>query len=105
MAHGISLDLVDKVLSWREAEHARDMQLHYEESSVQKRFLEALVSWSPGTSERARMEGAPSEPGTSVGRCSIWLEGYVPASAGWIRVRGVRLFVGPACLGDFAHGG
>ena len=43
--HGISLDLVDKVLGWREAEHARDMQLHYEESSVQKRFLEALVTW------------------------------------------------------------
>ena len=43
--HGISLDLVDKVLGWREAEHARDMQLHYEESSVRKRFLEALVTW------------------------------------------------------------
>ena len=40
-----ALDLVDKVLGWREAEHARDMQLHYEESSVQKRFLEALVTW------------------------------------------------------------
>ena len=45
LEHGISLDLVDKVLGWREAEHARDMQLHYEESSVRKRFLEALVTW------------------------------------------------------------
>ena len=34
-----------KVLGWREVEYARDMQLHYEESSVQKRFLEALVTW------------------------------------------------------------
>ena len=45
LAHGISLDLVDKVLGWKEAEHARDMQLHYEESRVRARFQEALVTW------------------------------------------------------------
>jgi hypothetical protein len=45
LTHGISLDLVDKVLGWKEAEHARDMQLHYEESRVRARFQEALVTW------------------------------------------------------------
>ena len=29
---------VSPLFGWREAEHARDMQLHYEESSVRKRF-------------------------------------------------------------------
>ena len=45
LAHGISLDLVDTVLGWKEAEHARDMQLHYEEPRVRARFQEALVTW------------------------------------------------------------
>ena len=46
MEKGLSLDLVDKVFGWKEAEHKRDMQLHYDEDSLSRRFAEAQVTWA-----------------------------------------------------------
>ena len=43
--HGISLDRVDKMYGWKEAEHARDMQLHYDEDTLSKRWEEAQVTF------------------------------------------------------------
>ena len=42
---GIDLKVVDKVFGWKEAEHSRDMQLHYDEATLQRRFREAQVTW------------------------------------------------------------
>ena len=41
----IDLKVVDKVFGWKEAEHSRDMQLHYDEETLQRRFREAQVTW------------------------------------------------------------
>ena len=43
--NGISLDLVDKALGWKEAEHSRDMQLHYDEDTLWRRWEEAQVTY------------------------------------------------------------
>ena len=39
------MKVVDKVFGWKEAEHSRDMQLHYDEKTLQRRFREAQVTW------------------------------------------------------------
>ena len=43
--HGISLDRVDKAFGWKEAEHSRDMQLHYDEDTLERRWEEAQVTY------------------------------------------------------------
>ena len=43
--NGISLDSVDKTLGWKEAEHSRDMQLHYDEDTLSRRWEEAQVTF------------------------------------------------------------
>ena len=43
--HGISLNRVDKAFGWKEAEHSRDMQLHYDEDTLERRWEEAQVTY------------------------------------------------------------
>ena len=43
--NGISLDRVDKAFGWKEAEHSRDMQLHYDEDTLERRWEEAQVTY------------------------------------------------------------
>ena len=39
------MERVDATFGWKEAEHSREMHLHYDESTLQRRFEEAQMTW------------------------------------------------------------
>ena len=45
LQRNLPLEKVDKLFGWREAEHERDMQLHYDEDTLARRWDEAQVTW------------------------------------------------------------
>ena len=41
----LPLEKVYKHFGWKEAEHSRDMQLHYDEDTLAQRWDEAQITW------------------------------------------------------------
>ena len=41
----ISMDRVDAAFGWKAAEHSREMHLHYDESTLSRRWEEAQMTW------------------------------------------------------------
>ena len=42
---GIPIERVDASFGWKEAEHSREMHLHYDESTLSRRWEEAQMTW------------------------------------------------------------
>ena len=41
----IPMERVDAAFGWKEAEHSREMHLHYDESTLMRRWEEAQMTW------------------------------------------------------------